>query len=713
MLKNIFLIISLSLVSCSQKSKTQENDKIFINDPRQPGVVYGEGTNVRSVFNVKICPNLLSSNCGSQNENPTYNRVKLTWRVPSLYENEEYIIVIYKVNEETPIATEPGDLPNDLGFMSSFEQVRLKDTEWTDTVTQGSNYSYYIYVVLGGEETPNSIDGYWSKSSRYQVLTPTEGSSTNVPEAEKFWEKLVWENLTVKPTGDPEIIRYNTFSPGASSVEKGKGRIETAYNGAVTFISDTDNNRVLIYENAQLRNCEQYLSDEIQYFGCRLQAEGAPPTPYNILGQPEQGINLSCQEHQNLCSDFTTQSDCELTRNGIQSFCKWQNGSCKVQGNKCLSSPTDLLFNDGKLYVADSGNDRIMVYENVLYKPVVNNATEVLLGCDNKLPNQAKDTNPTRCQADRFYGRQSFDDFQQYSLENGEGISMLDNPNGLAIDGISLYIADTGNNRIVKLDNYNNPDEYDCNSSTWLTNLCSWDGLLGQSNYSEKKTFNDFFVEDPSILSGTFNNELQSRPDLLKRYCANPTKIKFKEIEGNNYMFIACNENFEATVGIGSKVGLKGRILRYDNNPIGIDFICNEATFDTGNCDADEVYGQETFDKIVVLSGASGGAGSYDTLAYTFSFVSDMDFVNDSLMLVDSTRNNIYVWKDLINKPADGFPYSYKAEDPEGKFISTSQSLPNLKRIQGFAFDDYGRIYITDGSDGKVYQLNLQEIPFE
>lgn len=705
--------MSITFVSCSQDDSTEEDDKTFINDPRQPGVGIGDGNSVRGVFDVKICPNRLDPSC-PESSLTEFNKVELSWRIPSLYENEEYIIAIYKVQATGANANiNIGEMP-DLSAIQ-YEEVRLKDTEWTDTgILQNENYHYWIYLVLEGSEESFDISrGFWSDSNRYEVLTPLDEATVDVPEGADFWENIRWDNLTGAPTGDPEVITYNTFKPGSPDIQNPKGRVETAYNGAVVFIADTDKNRILVYENAQLRSCEQFLNDELQYFGCRLGADGAPPTAHNILGQPSQNSVLSCQEHNNICETYANENDCNLTRNGVDSFCKWENNSCKVQGNKCLTQPSDLLFNDGKLYVSDSGNDRIMIYENVLYSPIANTTEQVLIGCDKRLPNQAQDTNPVRCQADRYFGRQSFDDFSQYSLENGEGISMLDNPSAMAIDGTDFYIADTGNNRIVKINNYNDPDEYICNSSTWLTSLCSWDALLGQANYSSKKTFNDFFFEDPSILSGTFNNELNARPDLLRRYCANPNKIIFKELDGNKYMFVSCNENFQANVGLGSQVGLKARIIRYNENPIGDNFICNEATFDSGNCDADEVYGQETFEKVIVLSGSSGGAGSYDSLAYTFNYAADIDFVEDSLMVVDSTRNNIYVWRDLLNKPTDGFPYTYSVEDPEGRFISASRSLPNLKEIQGIRYDGISRIYVTDGQDGKVYQLNIQTIPFE
>lgn len=715
------LLLACSFVSCNSDDD-KDKTKTFVNDPNQPGANPGAGA-IRAVFNVQVCPNLLDATC--TNNDTEFDNLKITWRIPSLYETEEYVVVIYKVDaEQYPdtniINRSPGSpLPPDLANIT-FEQVRVKDSQWTDTqVLQNKRYHYWIYLVYKGKGDAFSEEGQWSTSVKQVVQTPLEGGSTNLGDADKFWEKIRWKNLTSPPAGtNGEIITYNSLSPGASTPQQPKGRIEVAYNGAAFFVSDTDNNRVLVYQNDQLKICEQYLEDDLQYFACRLQADGNPPTAYNILGQPSQSSKLSCVEHNTACNAFTTQADCNLTRNGIRSFCQWNStaATCAVKGNECLTKPTDLLFSQGKLIVSDSGNDRVVMYNDAEFRPSSTGAAadKVLIGCDNRLPQQAIDSNPIKCNFDKIFGKKDFNDFASYDITDGSGISSLKYPTGLAIDGNDLYIADTGNHRVVKTLNYAEATAYTCNESNWLTQLCRWKGLLGQKDYFSRKSLQDFYNEDPLFLGGTFNNEIQNE-NLMKRYFANPSKIVFYNKNEQKYMFIGSNENFEATVGLGTKVAIKGRIIRFDGNPLDVENpICNDATFDNGFCDATEVMGQDGFNKLVVLSGSSGGAGQYSNLGYGIEDLADFEIVETKLMAIDAKNNHIYTWDDFINKVNNGFPYSYKVIDPAGRYVSASLILPDLKRLLSISYDAFGaKLYIVDGLDSKVYQLDLAVIPFE
>lgn len=722
-LKLLFLLmIACSFTACNSSSDDEDKDQTFVNDPNQPGANPGSGA-IRAVFNVKACPNLLDATCTNNETN--FDSVKITWRVPSLYETEEYAIVIYKVDAElypdTNITNRsPGSpLPPELANIT-FEQVRVKDSQWEDTqVLQNKRYHYWVYLVYKGQLNQFSEEGEWSSSQKYVVQTPLEGGSTDLGDADKFWEKIRWKNMTSPPAGpNGEIITYNSLSPGVPTATQPKGRIEVAYNGAAFFVSDTDNNRILIFENSQLKICEQYIEDDLQYFACRLQADGNPPTAYNILGQPNQSSKLSCVEHNTNCLTYTNQEACNLNRSGVRSFCQWNlsNSSCTVRANECLTKPTELLFSNGKLLVSDSGNDRVVMYNEAEFRPSSTGAAadKVLIGCDQKLPNQAIDSNPIKCTFDKVFGKKDFNDFSSYDISDGSGISSLKYPTGLMIDGNDLYIADTGNHRIVKALNFSDVTQYSCNESNWLTQLCRWKGLLGQADYFSRKTIQDFYDTNPNFLGGTFNNEIQDE-NLMKRYFANPSKIVSYTKNEQKYIFIGSNENFEATVGLGTKVAIKGRIIRFDGNPLDVENpICNDATFNNGFCDATEVMGQDGFNKLVVLSGSSGGAGQYSNLGYGIEDLSDFEIVESKLMAIDSKNNFVYTWDDFINKVNNGFPYAYKVIDPAGRYVNASVILPDLKRIMSISYDSFGsKLYIVDGLDSKVYQLDLAVIPLQ
>jgi hypothetical protein len=68
----------------------------------------------------------------------------------------------------------------------------------------------------------------------------------------------------------------------------------------------------------------------------------------------------------------------------------------------------------------------------------------------------------------------------------------------------------------------------------------------------------------------------------------------------------------------------------------------------------------------------------------------------------------------FINKVNNGFPYAYKVIDPAGRYVNASVILPDLKRIMSISYDSFGsKLYIVDGLDSKVYQLDLAVIPLQ
>src|SRR5690606_32638754 len=115
---------------------------------------------------------------------------------------------------------------------------------------------------------------------------------------------------------------------------------------------------------------------------------------------------------------------------------------------------------------------------------------------------------PTKCSADKLIGKPTFNDFSLYNVAMA-GQSSLNYPTGLNVKDNDLYIADTLNNRVVKVYDFANPNQYLCNEDTWLTTLCQFRGLLGQGDYQTKETLKEFFIADPNLLGGTFNNEVQ------------------------------------------------------------------------------------------------------------------------------------------------------------------------------------------------------------
>lgn len=720
--KFILTILSLLfLISCNSKTDSSTSTNTSIYDPKIPGTNVSSSSVIKSVYNVSICPDANNVNCSANTT--VYNQLTLKWQIPSLYQSENWTAVLFKSKVTgANIISSITNPPKELGVFS-FEMGRGHGIEFVDTdVEQDTEYYYWIYLVIGGKEVIGDTSGYWSSSPRFLVKTISESTSATLPTGENFWKSVKFSTMASAPTNN--LYDRSRLKSGLQSVGNPKGRIAIANNGAALFVSDTDNNRILVFENEQMKGCQEFINDDLQYYACTIQASGQIASAVNILGQPDETVTLSCQQHESNCMNFTNESDCGLKRNGIPSFCSWNssNNTCHVKANQCLTKPTELLVNNNNLFVSDSGNNRVLEYKNIYYTPQGIASTE-LIGCDPDILSSV--IKPTKCSADKVFGKSSINDLTTYSTQF-YGTSSLSNPTGLAIDDADLYIADTGNNRIVKVANYNDDNKYLCNTDTWLSSLCKWNGLLGQPSYTSNMTFKNMYIADSSILGGTFSNQLLENissilqpngskyfeglsQDILKRYFANPTKIQFVTHNNNKYLFIAANEDFETITNIGTKIALKGRVLRFDANPLlNPTTGCNEATFATGKCDASDVIGQETFTKTIILNGISGGSGLYTNTSYGIEAIDDIAFLGNTVIAIDGTNNFVYEWANIFNKDLAGYPYNSKVLNPNGAYLGNNVSLPNLTAISGIAYDSANaKLFVVDGNGSKIYVLDF------
>jgi hypothetical protein len=749
-MKKILILILLSftvfgLTGCSKAEEESDENDGFVFDPGSPGSNIDGINVVRPLINFKGCPNLdPESDCPTESFEDN-GKITLTWNVPNLYSTEEYVVVIFRLEQDSVFDSEETRVglnspQNNLGVIN-FEIARLKDTSFEDTdIREGNTYFYYGFVVLEGFLNPTQLTGEqvlgnWSSSSQITIISTSGGISSGVPSPQDFWEKKRFNYASSSGTvGD--IANLRTFDPGIPTSTIPKGRITADSSGSMAFVSDTDNNRIVIWENANLRSCLQQLlsSDEAQdegnrdiyIYNCYLSNQGAPLSAHNVLGQPSQFDTLSCEGHNNECAVFLSEEDCnadhDLGFGGYPSFCKWQNNSCIVKGNQCLTQPTEVLYNRGQLIVSDTGNDRVVLYEDVLFSP--GNTTEdidlSIIGCDPAIiPNFLK---PVKCSFQKVFGKKTSDDFTSYTLSSGE--ASLNNPTGLLVDESDLYIADTLNNRVVKVGNFYGAfngdgtdlnDFYDCNDSSWLTSLCRWSGVLGQQNYSQTLSLQDFYDNDNSILTGTFSNII-SDATLLKRYFKNPTKLsKMTKANGDVKFLVLSNEDFFTISDLGTQVALRSRILMFDDIPLkGSSPVCNSLTFGTGSCSAESVIGQEDFDKLIILSGSAGGAGDYKNVVFGLDNVNDFSVKGDSIYAVDNDNNFVYVWSNLFENNNVGIPYTFKVNNPEGEYISASiGNLPDLKGLTGIHYSETGDIiYIVDGQSGVFYQLQFLNFNF-
>lgn len=675
------LFIFLSLFSCTKKQEEDTSEKTYIFDPATPGGGLTSNGRILGVYNVKLD---LTTEPGS---------AILSWTIPSIYLTQKYNVVLFKVNADSSVAeTLSIDDPSVDIHAFNYEITRTTSQSYTDSdVIPGETYGYWIFLNLNGSSSTAMPTGLWSEPATVLVSINDNGGEITIPSAQDFWDRVRFSSFVFNPD-DTNGITRETFQSIQSTAKITNGRFVVANGGSRGYAIDSSNNRILMLENSILKVCEDYKDDELVYLGCRIEGLSRPMSVINVIGQQKNNYNYTCSEYNDICSALNT-SNCSNNN-----FCQVNtaNNSCEVKGSMCLTNPTDLLLHDGKLIISDSGNDRVVSLDIPTY------------GCDpTSIPGK---TTPIDCQFTKVYGKKSLNDFEAYDIEFS-GKSMLSLPGPLLVDDETqtLFIGDKGNSRIVGVRGWNNSSNYDCSENNWQTNLCSFSFLLGQKDYTSKVTFNDLYEANPTILGGTFDNKLITEPDLLKRYMKNPSKMLIKEYNGVKELIIASDEDFEATAGIGTKVALKGRILKFPYEYVTPNSSCNSVTFLNGGCDATSVIGQKSFDELIVLSGASGGTGNYSNSPFGLSSIGDMLISGATMMVTDYITNSVYVWEDINNIEREGGGYSYKVLNPENEFVPDGgYNKPDLKGITGISFDDLtGQLYISDPVGSKIYQLNL------
>lgn len=667
--KIISLFLYLSLVatmglmtSCGSENEEDPDQTQFIFDPRQPGKSNDE-LSVRGVQNLQF-------------DVSVPGKVSFTWEVIPLYNTLDYSIEIYRKRAEG--GDEDFD-PIDPANSSSTAFLYLQETnyqsnQWVDeNVLPDTDYIYFFFV---------KIEDFWSPDEPITVTTPAQVTEFSLPTPSEFWkyDKLApYGQDPLRPDGvEQEFFYLQSLKIGESSIGNSRGSIGLAYNGSVMYVPDTETNRVVIYAQAQGRAIECVNNagdDEFELLACNLQFSNMPLEANNVLGQPKVDTAYACGEDGALPMD------------------------------QCLTAPTHVVVEDGKMFISDSGNNRIIVWNRL---PID--------GCD---PNATIiSTRPTDCVPDAVIGRSSL--FNEGTNPNTglalnlavDGKGILCRPGAVTVYQNDLFIPDTCHHRVVMVRDYANPDAFLCSDDNWLTELCSFNSVLGQEDFNSVITFKDLYEDDNLLLGGPLNRTVQD-PEILKRKFAFPNRIRItKEEEAR--MLVSVNEDFVAASAIGTTVSIKGRIMIFDPEIMrGLSPTCNNVTFanGSGSCDAIDQFGIENSEEIILLSSASGGAGSYPSISFALEDVADFDVDGDLLMAVDSVNNYIYVWDDWKNETRLGKPYKYRISDPAGALDEDAgRLLPDLGTLSGIEIDMVDNsVYVIDSQDSRVYKVLAQD----
>lgn len=374
-------------------------------------------------------------------------------------------------------------------------------------------------------------------------------------------------------------------------------------DGTVLWITDTSANRIMIYANIDALRCKEQYSENKELLDlCLLSSKYSPMQPYGILGKT--------------------------------SF--YETGICNIY-DQCFRNPKGILYKDGKLYVVDSGSNRIAIFDN----PSV-------YGCHNIDSFLGKET-PVNCKIDRVIGREAPNSNKYQSNK----LAALSQPISIDIFNGHMYIADRWNYRVVIAKNVDDPTKWNCTPENFGLEGCVFDAVIGQRDLL---SYDDYYNYLGDTINTDFANGVIDDPNgIMKKLFSNPNYVKVTE-EG--HLIIASNEDFwdswnTTSDGLGDETyaELFSRVLIFKNLPKGPDGepTCDIQSFDSGLCDADVILGQNNMNKFYkteYFDGWSTEIREFDNSPVALENLSSIELVGKTLILTDYEKSKIDIWYD-------------------------------------------------------------------
>lgn len=306
-------------------------------------------------------------------------------------------------------------------------------------------------VTLGQPDANNNAVNLSRSGFRNPVGVATDGVRLIVADTDNN-RVLIWNSIPTQPynqpadvvIGQPDFTHNNTFNPPTAKSMRGPQGVWLS--GGRLFVADTQDNRVLIYNTVPSSNGAS--ADIV--IG---QSGFANPVPtlvtaviatasslYSPVSVTTDGIRMFVTDlgnsrvliwnriptANNTAADIVLgQKDLSSNReNDVTNLCV--STGTDTSGNvlyprlcgKTMSFPRFALSDGTRLYVADGGNDRVLIYSTIPTTSAV--APDIILGQIDDVTDNASD-----------------------------GASFMYTPTSLAWDGTNLYVSDTFNRRVL------------------------------------------------------------------------------------------------------------------------------------------------------------------------------------------------------------------------------------------------------------------------
>lgn len=576
----------------------------------------------------------------------TIDEVRLAWTVPSSYIGQSYTANVYRIEGDASVFVLPDpSTPVNTAFVYKIADS-LSVTNFTDTTAQrDQEYTYYVYFKL---------DDRWSSAATTTLTTESLVDAVTIPDAANFWSN--WNlDYGYAPNGGMALI--NTITPSFATPGAPSGVTAFSEDGSIMYYADHACNRVVIYMNQQVQECSRsFDTSSVEYDICVSSFSDLPMSAFAVIGQQDGNSCYPCGDPLNTLDNAS-----------------------------CLTDPRAVAVDNGKLFILDSGNARIKGMPLPTY------------GCHNILAATGTPT-PVECAPTTVIGKRNLADLTTYPLAT-HGDSAFGYPVSMAFKDGDAYIGDSDYHRITKVRQIHDPSVFYCDDSTWGTALCRFNSLLGQADMFSSEYFEQRY-DDLSITYDVATNTLSDGGDFLIKHCKNPTQIRFE----NTKMYVACNEEFTRVLG-ADQASLNGRILVYDEDIIaGAVSSCRVDTWPGVGCDAEYVFGQESFDALV----KQNVGDQYNSVPYAFETLS-FDVIGTDMLGVSPETNYVYRWSNVNTDAGNGNPYDFVVLDPENATDAVnSRTLPDLENLSYIEIVPRKRAcLISDPQLSKIFEVGI------
>jgi uncharacterized protein (TIGR03437 family) len=320
-----------------------------------------------------------------------------------------------------------------------------------------SPYGYNCYVCVGratmllGQPDFNNNQVNLNQSGfRTPIGVATDGSKLVVADTDNN-RVMIWNSIPTtinQPAdvvvGQPDFTHNSTSNPPTATSMRGPQGVWIA--GGKLYVADTQDNRVLIYNSIPTKNgvAADIVIGQPNFTTAVPTAQVVPVPTQNNLTSPvsvttdatrmyvtDLGSNrvliwnhipTSNQAPADVVigqTDFVSGTDNNVTvlcaSNGVDTS---NNPTYPFLCEKTLSFPRYALSNGTSLFIADGGNDRVLIYSTI---PASNGVA-----------------------ADKVLGAPDF-----VTDQPADGAAQMYTPGALAWDGTNLFVADTFNRRIL------------------------------------------------------------------------------------------------------------------------------------------------------------------------------------------------------------------------------------------------------------------------